>query len=180
MLSMGLSFSLDQRLVCQICEMGLHDHSSGCPRKSLQVIQKLRRKWSCPHCHAKRGLELNRDDYFECHDCGAVFSSSSLEGNLADSKEYYVFDDDVGVHVVRKLTLTPSGKFKHQEAEQIAWQASQIAIRMKRRKAGIDLQEAWAKAWARVHAADVTRSDEETKRLEQILKLASEAPAENN
>lgn len=68
--------SLRMIQICTICDEDINEHREDCEQGIVERLLDHRVRYGCPQKDCRGLVEINDDDYWECHDCHTQFARS--------------------------------------------------------------------------------------------------------
>ena len=72
-----MNLGMDLKPICEVCDHPISDHAPSCLCRQIDEIEAQVMRATCPICH-KNAVGVNENDYLECRECSAQFSSSEF------------------------------------------------------------------------------------------------------
>lgn len=130
---MKMSLSLRTIQICAICDQEIHEHLECCELGILERLLNNQVKHNCPQKNCRGLVEINKDDYWECHDCHTQFSRTILTPNGDQLKRTVLLTENEALPV---LILKDRGRgiFPYQQRID---QANEL-LKQKRQQLGLE------------------------------------------
>lgn len=142
-MSMGMSFSMRQIQVCNLCGESVADHAESCPARAQEKLLENEMTFPCERKGCRGKVWRNSEDYYECMTCHTQFTTGmcvpGVDVEKANLEKTHLINVDRNF-VAHVLVMPEKGKGIRAIDENLARIKEQIAY-IRAQKKGVRMKD---------------------------------------